>query len=215
MNNDVVKFYIRKSLSFIKGGQGNNEKTNKNIIILLFSIAFLKVFLKKYINLIYKDSNKVEEKFKNIFTKDIESKVGESISYYILKLFLDFKGNYLDFFKSSGNFGINFSEKITDNINQNMEKKKLFGFDYPILPMKINEAKKYNEIIKKIENNINSPENFKNDKGIIEDINNNSIDILYCIISNLFLSRLYDSNFFNFTEYNALHSWLQDKLKKN
>lgn len=143
-----------------------------------------------------------------------KSKCVESLSYYILKLYYDNEGNYRDFFIASGNF-IKFSNDITEKINGGRDREqKYYGFDYLFLPLKKENSKKYNEIIKIILNNLKSKEDFKNDLGILSDINKSDIDILYCIISNLFLSHLTDSYYFETDNYTSLKKWIEDKLKQ-
>lgn len=90
-----------------------------------------------------------------------------------------------------------------------IENKKYYGFNYLFLPLKKENSKKYNEIIKIILNNLKSKEDFKNDLGILSDINKSDIDILYCIISNLFLSHLTDSNYFESDNYTSLKNGLK------
>jgi len=130
-----------------------------------------------------------------------------------MKLYYDIEGNFTDFIFVSNNF-IKFAFDLGNVINKNKEQK-YYGFDYLFLPLKKENAKKYNEIIKIILNNLKSPKSFKNDLGILSDISKNDTDIFYCVITNIFLSHLSDQFYFENNNYTILKKWFEDRLKQN
>ena len=202
---------ITKVINFLEKSEKKDNKSG-NKIIILFYIAYLKVVFKEYINIINNSNNLRSEDIDKIFQKN-KSKFAETLSYYILKLYYDNEGNFRDFMNASGNF-MKFSEDFNAKINGDREQK-YYGFDYLLLPLKKENTKKYNEIVKTILNNLKSKEKFTNDLGILSDINKNDPDILYCIISNLFLSHLSDPNYFYSDNYSSLKKWLEDRLSQN
>jgi len=197
-----------------KDNNNNNNNTNNINLITLFYIAYLKVVLKKYINLINDENNSQNETLNAIFMNKNKTKFIESLSFYSLKLYYDKEGNFRDFVTASKNF-IKFPQNINNQITSVDVTKKYYGFDYLLLPLKIEDAKKYNEIIKIILNSIKSQEELKNDLGILSDINKSNIDIFYCIISNLFLSHFSDQNYFDSSNYSILKKWFNDRLDQN
>jgi len=231
-NDSIIKFFksqekienVIKVINFLekpekKDNNNNNNNNGNNKFIILFYIAYLKVVLKKYINIINDNNN--DNKFENddlrnnkiddVFQK--KSKFVESLSYFIIKLYYDIEGNFRDFISASQNY-IKCSFDFDKEINEN-NKQKYYGFDYLLLPLKKENAKKYNEIIKIILNNLKSPESFKNDIGILSDINKNDTDIFYCVITNIFLSHLSDKYYFESNNYTILKNWFEDRLKHN
>jgi len=203
---------ITKIVKFLE----NHEKMDKNNIklIILFYLAYFKVVLTKYIYLIYDNNELKNETINRIFMNKNKTKFIESLSYYILKLYYDQEGNFRDFISSSPNY-IRIQDDIVDKFNNINIEQKYYGFDYLFLPLKIENSKKYNEIIKIILNNLKSQEEFKNDLGILSDINKSNIDIFYCIISNIFLSHFTGENYFDTKYYSILKKWYNDKLNQN
>ena len=205
---------VTKVINFLEKLEKNNKNNNK--FITLFYIAYLKVILKKYINIINDYYNFENEDLRNNKIDDIfqkKSKFVESLSYFIMKLYYDIEGNFTDFIFVSNNF-IKFVFDLGNVINKNKEQK-YYGFDYLFLPLKKENAKKYNEIIKIILNNLKSPESFKNDLGILSDISKNDTDIFYCVITNIFLSHLSDQFYFENNNYTILKKWFDYRLKQN
>ena len=207
-------FFSEKKIKYIKNIvstlENYEKKGNKNVtIIILFYIAYLKVILKKYIDLINEQNDLKNDKINKIFLN--KTKLIETLTYYILKLYYDKEGNFRDFLSASRDF-IRFSIDFDDKIN-NIEN--YYGLDYLFLPLDTENSKKYNEIIKIILNNLKNQEDFKNDLGILSDINKSNIDVFYCIISNLFLSHFTDQNYFDSTNYSNLKKWFEDRLKQN
>ena len=208
IQNDIIKIFLRKIRAYFK--EKPKDKTLNENINLLFFIAFLKVFFTKYINEIEKQINLRDDFYDNFLIEENFS-LSNSLSYFILKLYLDINGNYSDFLRLNK---IPLPKKILESINNNIDNKT-FGFDYLIIPFNKERAVKFNQIYRQIINCINDSKNFQNDIRIIEDINNNDIDILYCIISNLFLSKLSTEKYPIKDEYTLLNKWLNEKLEKN
>ena len=84
-----------------------------------------------------------------------------------------------------------------------------------MLPLEEKRADKFNEIYRQIILCLKDPKKFENDIWIVDDINNNDIDVLYCILSNLFLSKLSLDNYSTKEEYRTISQWLNEKLKRN
>jgi len=144
--------FITRVVKFLENQEKRDNK-NYNKLIILFYIAYLKVVFKKYINIINDFENVLRnDKINAIFVKK-KSKFVESLSYYILKLYYDNEGNFRDFINASRNF-IKFSNDFTENINIDIENQKYYGFDYLFLPLKKENSKKYNGIIKTILNTL-------------------------------------------------------------
>ena len=200
----MIKEYIKKIRTYFGLKKPND---NQNINELYF-IAFLKVFFTKYINVIVNKNNLRDNYYDNFITDNKDSfTLTKPLSYFILKLYLDTEGNFLDFFKLNK---IEFPKEVIDKMNI---KKKEYGFDYLILPFNENDIKQYNEISSKILRSIKNTK-LNNDIDAVDDINNNSIDVLYCLISNLFLSKLSSEEYIREEEYNILKNWLNQKLEK-
>jgi len=211
LNQESILNFLKQIISSFKNLEkpGNNNNSN---LFTLFCIAYIKVIFSKYIDLINDNNNSSIERINNIFSE--KNKFIESFSYYILKLYFDFEGNCRDFISSSSRF-IKIPNEIKDKIETINFGKKYYGFDYLFLPLKKENSKKYNEIIKAIINSLNSQKNLINDLGILSDINKSDIDVFYCIISNLFLSHFTDSNYFETDNYKILKEWFEDRLKQN
>ena len=207
IQSDVIKTFIKKIRAYFK--EDIKDKALNETITLLYFVSFLKVFYTKYITAIENQINLRNNFYDNFLTEENFS-LTNSLSYFILKLYLDFDGNFLDFLKSNK---IPFPKEVTENIGSIVDKD--FGFDYLILPFEEKRADKFNEIYRQIIHCLNDPQKFENDIGIVDDINNNDIDILYCILSNLFLSKLSLDNYSTKEEYNTINKWLNEKLEKN
>ena len=200
--DSLIKDLVTKSVSTLKGGKKEGGHEN---ISLLFSIALLKIIMMKYINEIEINRNIIEDFYNKEITQN-----DDYFSYYTIKIFIEMEG-YLNMNKQSQ---IILSDNVAEKINQKMETKKYFGFDYLFLPMDKTkkEDKTYNEIIKKIQNALSRESNLDNDKGIVNDIKTNSMDILYCVFANLYLSNFFKKEYFQSNEYEVLHNWFNDKL---
>ena len=207
IENDMIKNYIKKIRAYFK--EKPKEKNLNENLNLLFFIAFLKVFFTKYIN-ITENNNNLRDDFYDNFLNEEKFNLTPSLVYFALKLYLDIDGNFLDFLKLPK---IHFSEDIGKNIGDNIEKD--FGFDYLLIPFNEDAAKKYGEIHQQIIACLNSDNKFKNDIGIIDDINKRNIDNLFCVISNLFLSKFSSDGYMLNEEYSILKKWLNEKLEKN
>ena len=206
--NFIKEEYLRNC---IKGGVDFLKKPSAEChkdLTLLFTIAFIKVIINKYIEAIEANTNNNEEYFNKIFTEN-----SDQLSYYVLKKYLDIEGNIHDSLTSDKNFF--FSENIMKKINEDSETKKYFGFDYLFLPMSKQDARKYNDIIKKIQSTLETQKNLERDLGIIGDINKSNIDIVFCVISNLYLSKFNRQNYFIDPMYTTLFNWFNKKLESN
>ena len=207
IENDMIKNYIKKIRAYFK--EKPKEKNLNENLNLLFFIAFLKVFFTKYIN-ITENNNNLRDDFYDNFLNEEKFNLTPSLVYFALKLYLDIDGNFLDFLKLPK---IHFSEDIGKNIGDNIEKD--FGFDYLLIPFNAKGAKTFGEIYQQIIVCLNSDNKFKNDIGIIGDINKSNVDNLYCIISNLFLSKFSADRYMISEEYSLINKWLNEKLDKN
>ena len=203
----MIKNYIKKIRAYFK--EKPKEKNLNENLNLLFFIAFLKVFFTKYIN-ITENNNNLRDDFYDNFLNEEKFNLTPSLVYFALKLYLDIDGNFLDFLKLPK---IHFSEDIGKNIGDNIEKD--FGFDYLLIPFNVKGAKTFGEIYQQIIACLNSDNKFKNDIGIIGDINKSNVDNLYCIISNLFLSKFSADRYMISEEYSLINKWLNEKLDKN
>ena len=197
----MIRDLVSKSISYLKEGKSEGHRN----ISLLFSIAFLKIIMYKYINGIENNRNFIDA----FYNKEI-SEYDDYFSYYAIKIFVELDG-YLNLNKQSK---IVLSDNIGKKIQMKNETKKYFGFDYLFLQMdkEKKEAKTYNEILKKIQNSLNRENNLNNDIGIVNDIKNNNIDILFCVFVNLYLSNFCDEDYFGSNEYDILHAWFNDKF---
>ena len=202
-----IKEYLKQIVSFLESESKNKnkDKTKNNNLFLLFILAFLKTFLKKYITSVEKDINNKEDQLRDIFSKN------DDILYYIIKLHLDNRGDYFDIFNNN-DLLFNFPDNMVNKLIQG--GKRYFGFDYLFLPMTKDEAKKYNDIIKTIDLN-NLSQSLASDNGIVEDLNKYGIDIFYCVTVNLFLSKFKTLDYFNIDEYKILNNWYDSKFKNN
>lgn len=204
IKSEMIKEYIKKIRIYF-GGKKQNENQNINE---LFFISFLKVFFTKYINAIVDKNNLRDYYYDNFITDNKDSfNLTKPLSYFILKLYLDIEGNFLDFFKLNK---IEFPKEVHDKMNI---KKKEYGFDYLILPFNEKDIKEYKKISEKIIYSIKNNK-LSNDIDVVDVINNNSIDVLYCLISNLFLSKLSLEEYIREEEYDILKNWLIQKLEK-
>ena len=194
---EKIKELIKKSISILDTPPSSGYKN----ISLLFAIALLKITLIKYIKYVDDDFNKIDE-----FLKDNITKNNDLLSYYVLKIYLDKEGNYFDLINSYKIFEI--SESVKEKVQNDNKKEKYYGFDYLFLPMFPKGFDKYKEIISDIKSNLSS--NLKDDTGILQDLNIKT-DLLYCVITNLFLSK-FKNEFFNQNEYDILLNWLNRKL---
>ena len=197
IRSEKIKIFFRKIRAYFKE-KPKDKSLNENINLLFF-IGFLKVFYTKYINETEKEINLRDYFYDNFLTEEVFC-LTKSLSYFILKLYLDIEGNYSDFLKLNK---ISIPNKILENSNNNLDKN--FGFDYLILPFNKERAVKFNQIYRQIINCIKDSNNFDNDIGIMEDINKEDIDTLYCIISNIFLSKFILENYEKKEEYSLIN----------
>ena len=196
IQSEKIKIFFKKIRAYFKE-KPKVKSLNENINLLFF-IGFLKVFYTKYIYETEKEIN-LRDHFYDNFLIEENFSLTKSLSYFILKLYLDIEGNFSDFFILNK---ISIPKEILDKNNNNVDKN--FGFDYLILTIKKKKAVKFNQIYRQIINCINVAKNFDNDIGIIDDINDadkNDLDTLYCIISNIFLSKLSIENYEKNDEY--------------
>ena len=210
--DDLIIKYIKGGVSFLENesnykdkktdenNKNKENKENKNNISLLFIIAFLKIFIKKYIYAVKENINVKEEKFKDIVSSN------DNFSYYIVKLYLDSKGSFESIAKENL-FYLSKNVAKEETINEN----KYFGFDYIFLPMDKKEAQEMANIFKTF-----NLENLKGDNpqdlALIDDLNKN-IDIFYCFITNIFLSK-FSGDYFSNEEYKILFNWLNSRIGK-
>ena len=195
--DEKIQELIKKSISILEKPTSEGFKN----ISLLFAIAFLKIILIKYIKFVDEEEYKAEEFFKDI------TKNNDLLSYYVLKIYLDKEGNYYDLIYGYKSFEI--SSKVQDIIKSDNKMEKFYGFDYLFLPMHSKDLDKYKDIVSDIKNNLNNK--LKDDTGILQDLNS-KMDILYCVIANLFLSK-FKKEFFNQNDYDILLNWLNNKLE--
>ena len=207
IQSDIIKIYITKIRAYFKE-KPKDKGLNDNINSLLF-ISFLKVFFTKYINEVENHIN-LRNKYYDNFLEEENFSLTNSLSYFILKILLDIDGNFLDFLKLKH---ISFPKEIIGDIGKDTEKD--FGFDYLIIPFDSKEANTFNDIYKRIVYCLTDSRHFENDVGILEEINSSDIDTLYCIITNLFLSKLSIDNYITREEYSIIYNWLSEKLKNN
>ena len=207
IQSEIIKLYFKKINGYFKE-KPKDRGLNHNINILFF-ISFLKVFYTKYINKIEKHINLRDDTYDSFLAKENFSLVN-SLSYFILKLYLDIDGNFLDFLKLNK---INLAKEIYENIGKDINKD--FGFDYLILPFNEKKAIQFCDNFIQVVYCLNDTNGFANDLGIIEDINTNDIDNFYCIISNIFLSKLSLENYTTKEEYSIILNWLNQKLEND
>jgi hypothetical protein len=168
----------------------------------------LKVFFTKYIEVIQSKNNLRESIYDEYLTEN-SFQLTNSLSYFILKLYLGVDGNFLDFLKLNK---ISIPNDIIKSIAKDINKN--FGFDYLVLPLNKNNAEIVTEISSQIMYCVNDSKKFQNDINIMDGINKNDTDILYCIISNLFLSKFSLDNYLTSEEYSILFKWINEKLEK-
>jgi hypothetical protein len=196
IKSEKIKKYIEKIRDYFKN---KPEDTNLNENInLLFFISFLKVFFTKYIEVIQSKNNLRESIYDEYLTEN-SFQLTNSLSYFILKLYLGEDGNFLDFLKLNK---ISIPNDIIKTIAKDINKN--FGFDYLVLPLNKNNAEIVTEISSQIMYCVNDSKKFQNDINIMDGINKNDTDILYCIISNLFLSKFSLDNYLTSEEYSIL-----------
>ena len=204
----TIRAYIIKIIAFFKE-EPTEKEVNKNITLLYF-ISFLKVFFTKYITAIKENANLSDDYYDNILIRE-NYNIKDSLSYFILKLYLNIEGNFYDFIKTRK---IDIPTEIGGNIGANINKD--FGFDYLLLPLEKAKAKKYDEIYQEILNYIKDEKEIINDSGIIDSINDQDIDTLYCLICNLFLSKFISvDNYKAKREYSILNKWMNEKIEGN
>ena len=206
IKSEKIKKYVEKIRDYFKN-KPEDKNLNDNINILFF-ISFLKVFFTKYIEVIQSKNNLRESIYDEYLTEN-SFQLTNSLSYFILKLYLGEDGNFLDFLKLNK---ISIPNDIIKSIAKNINKN--FGFDYLVLPLNKNNAEIVTEISSQIMYCVNDSKKFQNDINIMDGINKNDIDILYCIISNLFLSKFSLDNYLTSEEYSTLFKWINEKLEK-
>ena len=209
----------------------NNDIKNRtrNILQRLYNIAFIKCYYNKLINYLFNHNQNTINDLDKIFIISLnritERQLRISLKMYILKIFFDNIGN-LFLFKTF-NFTLYQIEYTTsdNDIKEVMSKNALefeskdCGFDYLFLPIKQDENLDFtiNENnYKDYENLLKYLSDIKNEKkdipDLIENINNNNIDYLYCGLVNFHFSNYYKKLFFNEPKYSILNKWINDRI---
>ena len=203
------------------------DKINKNITILC-CIAFIKAFLNKFISFIinnYSLVNNIPDIF-NIIKGSTFNEFRKSFKIYVLKLFFDNIGNYNEYNtpKLEANYQLSYinDEDIKQFFKENKldSFSKLFGFDFMIIPNKVqnnndnNDIGYFNKLLNELllikKNNVN---NNVDDKDLISMINDkNDLDSFYCAIVNIHFSFLFNEKYINSDECNLINNWITNKM---
>ena len=187
---------------------------NKNFISVLFSIAFVKCYVYKLIEIIQENRNnigEIEYLFNNIlrFKDGLLSPIRTTIKLYVLKLIMYYHGNFSDI------KNLDLKQYCIEDFRPKLESNdKEYGFDYLFMPLQLNtNDESYNSIITKFFDYNKILEN----EDIKEEMNNN-IDMLFCFFVNFDFSRYYNSTFFDSPEYTILNNYfleIKDKVFKD
>ena len=221
--NEDIKKYLQKSLFILEDEFNKKYYINNKKISLLFNIAYIKSFLSDYVNYLYnfnQEIGDVKDINENIIKGNANNKFRTMIRLYILKLFYNIFGNFPDFIDFNYNLYqiYYFQEKDIKNINNQDElidtKNKIFGFDFLFLPLRQDELQGYISIEKRMIN-LSRNEN-KDINELITMINlSENLDIVLCVIINIFLSNFKDKYYFDTNTYKNLSTFLYDNLTNN
>ena len=186
------KYYY---LQFFIDNLGNLlESRNSNNILKLYSIAYIKCYYSKLIR--YLNEHNQDILNKNFFEEIYDGRINKfkiSMMIYVLKLAFEIKGD-INEFETDMNYRQIF-EKIKEIlkdkgylINSQEMMKNEYGFDFIILPN--NNEKLFFEMFDKIiEEKRISFDKDKYNNDFIETIKKSKdIDLLYCLLLNIFFS---------------------------
>ena len=231
-NNEIEMFSNERNnlITYIDELNNDIKKDTRNTLKKLYNIAFIKCFYNKLINYLFNHNqaiiNDLDQLIIIALNKITERQLRISLKMYILKLFYENIGN-LFLFKSFNfsQYQIEYTSSDKD-IEEVMSKNALefeskdCGFDYLFLPIKQDENLDFtiNENnYKDYENLLKYLSDIKNENEVtpelIENINNNNIDYLYCGLVNLHFSNYYKKLHFNDTKYINLNKWINDKIE--
>ena len=201
---------LKKYLDFLQDNINNNNK----ILLLLYSIAFVKCFLYKLINIMQKNENPLNDIryfFHSILKINDDNAVRTSIKMYIYKLIFNSCGNFLNF------AGINLKQTyfINEDIEKYIEPKinKLYGFDFQFIPLRLNtQEEMYNSILTKFFR-VKQLMEITSDNEIYEIISSN-VDILYCLLANFLFSNYSDKDYFGLDDYKNTQKRFLEKINE-
>ena len=221
-----VKLCGKVSKKFLEEAidQFYEQKEDKNMKYLcnIYCIAFIKRYLKYYIDILFDDEryqqfSEREEINKILFNKNCNIiKRIETIKYYVIKLILNkLNKNSKDYEKKIDKFRFKEFECFKKKIDEND-----YLLEIPTLLLDIidKEIEQYNEIVSKInEKGFNKKiftELFVNKEEFIYDVLSNSLIIINCINQNLNYNQLissiikYLNENYNDTKNNEISSFL-------
>ena len=215
-----IRNILRPCLNKLEKDFRNNQVN----VSILFCLAFVKCFLNKLINSLYKNhelTGDVSYIFNNI--KEKNNEFGQAMQLYVLKLLFDGVDSYYDYIQNENNYEKSF--QISYNSNENLKSfkatksdssEKNFGFDYLFIPTKEENYEDFNFMLNKLKeikkNNINDD---IDDKELVKKINENqNLDIFYCALLNIHFSFLYRKNYINSDELSIINKWVSNKINK-
>ena len=185
------------------------EDINNDLICELYAIAYIKIYMFKYINFTYKNYqllSKYEEILKAI-EGNAKTNVRKMIKIYAFKVFFYLLGNYQDFKDYNyKNHQINFFDELKDTFIEN----KIAMLNYYMLPNNNDKMQVFKEYFDKFDSykfdNFSRPIN-----QFVDYIKNNGIDNFYMISTDLIVSNLSSQNYIkDSTEYTKYSSFTKN-----
>ena len=169
------------------------EDTNNDLICELYSIAYIKIYMYKYISFTYKNFqllSRYEEILKAI-EGNAKTNVRKMIKIYAFKVFFKLMGNYQDFKDYNyKNHQITFFDELKDSFVEN----KVAMLNYYMLPNDKDKMQLFKEYFDKFDaykfDNFSKPIN-----QFVDYIKNNGIDNFYMISTDLIVSNLSSPNY--------------------
>ena len=185
------------------------EDTNNDLICELYSIAYIKIYMYKYINFTYKNFQifSGHGEILKAIEGNAKTNVRKMIKIYAFKVFFYLIGNYQDFkdfnFK---NHQINFFDELKDKFQEN----KVAMLNYYMLPNNKDKMQVFKEYFDKFDiykfDNFSKPIN-----QFVDYIKNNGIDNFYMISTDLIVSNLSSPNYEkDLTEYTKYSSFTKN-----
>ena len=208
-------YYLEYFLDYLE----RNNSSNRDELIKLFAIAYIKCYYSKIINILCNNNNELSKKFFESLYEGNSNEFKISMMLYVLKLVYENIGNVNGLEVGNGYIQSTFHgiiQKIKDVGYWDFEKvlkNKNSGFDFIIFPNKDIDIffKELNEIL---ETKKNCLDQINYDEKFIKTINEfNDIDSLYCVLLNTVFSLIYQN--YSHEDNKKIIKWLNEIINKN
>ena len=211
--NNVKYLYLDKFLEYLE----RNKNSNRDELLKLFAIAYIKCYYSKIINFLCNNYKEIGDSFFELLSEGNTNEFKISMMIYVLKLVYGNIDNIYEL-EISGGFVQKIFNKIIQKIKDNkywdfdkVLRNKNSGFDFLIYPNEDNELflKGLNTILEAKKNDQNNY-----DENFIKNLNElNSIDLLYCVLLNTVFSLFYQN--YSHEDNKKIIKWLNEILNKN